>query len=352
MLSGQSTEIPLVFRTLLLACLVLQIGCTRIAANHLVHPSDTLDSIALFGLAGERWTQLENDLFSWQGLTGIDQNSLQCAPLFARKLPAGIYPHRYHFEQTESGFSIVDFQIDPGHLHGARVSPAGSVVLLHGWGIDSSMMLGHGLLLAEAGFDVYFLDLPGHGRSPGDGFSWGYREPMDVLCAMTWLQERMPSSRPLILYGQSTGAMIALGAANLGAPVDGVVALSAPADVVAAWEWAYRNAAPGWLRTLVPIRNWTRVEAQVNRLSGGPLSQDELQHMLQEIRVPILYLHGQTDRHVPHEHSLWLHENSMNSELHLIPDRSHVGIVADRDGTLMPVLEWLNHFEPPSPAHH
>ena len=72
--------------------------------------------------------------------------------------------------------------------------------------------------LAEAGFDVFALDMRGYGATPRDATAWltPDRAVADVLGAVAWLQQRMPANQrmPVYLFGLSRGAMIAAMAAQ------------------------------------------------------------------------------------------------------------------------------------------
>jgi alpha-beta hydrolase superfamily lysophospholipase len=67
--------------------------------------------------------------------------------------------------------------------------------------------------LADAGFDVFALDMRGYGATPRDGTGWltPNRAVADVEAVLAWMQERMPPAQrlPTYLFGLSRGAMIA-----------------------------------------------------------------------------------------------------------------------------------------------
>jgi len=72
--------------------------------------------------------------------------------------------------------------------------------------------------LADAGFDVFALDMRGYGATARDQTSWltPDRAIADVLGVTAWLQQRMPPGQrlPVYLFGLSRGAMIAAMAAQ------------------------------------------------------------------------------------------------------------------------------------------
>lgn len=67
--------------------------------------------------------------------------------------------------------------------------------------------------LADAGFDVFALDMRGYGATPRDGTGWltPDRAVADTSGVLGWMQQRMPAAQrlPVYLFGLSRGAMVA-----------------------------------------------------------------------------------------------------------------------------------------------
>jgi uncharacterized protein len=112
------------------------------------------------------------------------------------------------------------------YLPGPAPSP-GAVLLLHGFAANrrkpAYARLADGLARR---LSVLALDLRGHGGSGGSS-TFGDREAEDALAGIGWL--RRYGHRKVVLVGMSMGGTAALHATWLGAEVDGVVAISAPA---------------------------------------------------------------------------------------------------------------------------
>ena len=106
--------------------------------------------------------------------------------------------------------------------------------------------------------------------------------------------------RSVVLAGHSMGGSTGILAAVEGAPVQGLVSISAPADL---WEvWAYYfdlKGLPGkWIvRVLNPF--W-RIRA------GVPFKTLDPESRVRELAVPFLILHGSLDESVPAKHALAL----------------------------------------------
>jgi alpha-beta hydrolase superfamily lysophospholipase len=84
--------------------------------------------------------------------------------------------------------------------------------------------------LAEAGFDVFALDMRGYGSTPRDASGWltPDRAIADVHGVVAWMQQRAPAAQrlPVYLFGLSRGAMIAaMAAQQKPEPLGGIVLL-------------------------------------------------------------------------------------------------------------------------------
>jgi len=118
----------------------------------------------------------------------------------------------------------------------APVESRAAVLLVHGfgqnryaWHLPSRSLANH---LARAGFDVYNLDLRGHGRSRalGGRRSRGVFDYVDEdLPVAVEEVRRHAGGRPIFLVGHSLGGLISYAAAPaLGEPVAGIVTIGAP----------------------------------------------------------------------------------------------------------------------------
>jgi len=121
--------------------------------------------------------------------------------------------------------------------------PWARVLIVHGIGEHSGRYDRTGRLMAEAGLYVQAFDLRGHGLSGGRRVyvsRWDdYLDDLEVRLASL----REPDE-PLVLFGHSMGALIALTYVCSGRPAPDLLVLSAP---------PLEATVPGWQRALAPI---------------------------------------------------------------------------------------------------
>jgi pimeloyl-ACP methyl ester carboxylesterase len=180
---------------------------------------------------------------------------------------------------------------------------------------------------------VWSIDLRGHGSSGGE-CTLGNREAIDVAAAVK--QIRTETDLPVILAGFSMGAGASVRAAALYEPVDGVVAISGPA------EWGGWRG-PGARRTSLIWRT-PGGRRLMRMLSGVRIAKPDLRTespadaARQLSSTPLLVVHGEADAFFPPEESrelfraanepkqLWLVEDGGHAEaLFMVPGESVVG---------------------------
>lgn len=95
------------------------------------------------------------------------------------------------------GHSVAAWWVDKG-----EGSPV--VLLLHAVRADRSTMISRAQLLMKHGFSVLLIDLQGHGETPGEAITLGYRESADVVAAREWIRRTAPG-RKIGVVGCSLG---------------------------------------------------------------------------------------------------------------------------------------------------
>ena len=179
-------------------------------------------------------------------------------------------------------------------LPGFDNQPAPAVVVLHGWGSNTEMMLPLARPVQAAGFTVLLIDARNHGSSDGDTFSSMPRFAEDLDAAIDWLKtqpEVLP--RLIAVIGHSVGAAAALLSASRRHDLSCVISLAAfahPSDMMRRWLAA--KGVPyfplGWY-----------VLHYVQHVIGHRFDAIAPLNTLPQITCPVLLVHGADDSTVP-----------------------------------------------------
>jgi uncharacterized protein len=234
------------------------------------------------------------------------------------------------FERTvpELGVPHEDFLIrSGGHqlgawlLQPAQARPFDPLILLaHGWGANYGTVLRLAEPLVRAGHDVLLFDVRGHGRNEPIPYVTVKHFRDDVIAATRYAASRFPDRR-LVLIGHSMGGAAGVLAAAEGAPIDGLVLIAAPADVIRVTaEFLTDKGMPGSLLVnLLRPFFWRRV--------GGTFLPLTPSRRIRELDIPILLIQPENDTRVERAHARHLAE-AAGLEIQLIRDREHTDVLS------------------------
>ncbi len=233
------------------------------------------------------------------------------------------------FERTvpELGLPHEDLVIPSGDhdlaawlLRSGDAQPYEPVVLLaHGWGANYSVVLRLAEPLARRGHDVLLFDVRGHGRSEPVPFVTVRHFRDDLLAVSRWAARRFPD-RQLVLVGHSLGGAAGVLAAADGAPVDGLVLIAAPADVVRVTaEFLIDHGLPGnLLMTVLRPFLWRR--------SGGGFRRLQPERRIHEVDLPLLIIQPEHDARVIRPHAERL-AAAAGQPFHLVEGHEHTDVL-------------------------
>lgn len=221
---------------------------------------------------------------------------------------------------------------------------APAVVVLHGWGANSSLMLPLARPLHTAGFHALFLDARNHGRSEHDDFSSMPRFAEDLEVALEWLRVRDDVTQ-IGVIGHSVGAGAALLAASRN-PI--------PKAVVSASSFAHPGrlmATQGPLsRAPSPIK--TGILRTIERTIGHPFDDIAPESTAGRVTAPVLLVHGDADSVVPVDDVRKLAAANPAAEVLIVPGADHASLEAfiDYVDRIIGFLaRHLSDDEPPPP---
>jgi hypothetical protein len=231
-----------------------------------------------------------------------------------------------------SGFNLGATLTRPRAAAGTRL-PA--VILLPGSGVGDRDGVAFGVptlgqlagALADAGFLAVRFDKRGFGQSGGRAESATLGDfADDALSVMKWLAARRDiDPKRIAVAGHSEGAWVALLAASREKRIAAVVAIAAPSVTGAELVLEQQRHALDMLKVtpaerqekidlqkkiqaaVTTGRGWEGIPPEVRRQADTPWFQSLLTFnpatVVEDVRQPILFIHGQLDKQVPVAHA-------------------------------------------------
>ena len=152
------------------------------------------------------------------------------------------------------------------------------------------------------GFNVFAFDLRGRGESAGRRDHLGTTERLDVQAALAYLQRRA-GQVPIVLHGFGFGASLAIEATPRVSQIAGIIADSPVASV----RDLLRHQHPHLPDHLFKSSSWF-----ARRLFGAEVDSLAPIDVVDEVEVPIMFIHAEDDEEVPASHTLNLAAASLN----------------------------------------
>lgn len=189
------------------------------------------------------------------------------------------------------------------------------VILVHGWGVNSSHLLFMVPRLLEQGLNAVVFDARCHGLSDDDGFASLPRFAEDTEAVIEALGQR--GHQDIILLGHSVGAGAVLLAASRNPGLRAVISLSAFSHPEAMMN--------GWLAER-GIRRWpwgVIINRGVEWFIGHRFNDIAPQTTVARITVPLLLVHGEQDDVVPLSDLQRLADANPGASLMVLPGVGH-----------------------------
>jgi pimeloyl-ACP methyl ester carboxylesterase len=261
------------------------------------------------------------------------------APGWAERRAARIFltPHRRRRARElgpDPRNSAVTVEVDGLRLAGWSWGEGPTILLLHGWSGCAADLEPLALAVAEAGFRVVLLDIPGHGWSPGRETS-----------LIQWVRAVSAAERAFgpfhALIGHSLGGAAVVLALAEGIDARAAVLLAPPTnpgyflDRVRHFLGLPRAMAAGMTRRVVE-----RV--------GRPIEEIDAVRAARSLTVPGLILHDPRDAEVPWAHGRAIAAAWRTSRLIAREEVGHFRILGDPE-TILSVIDFLRESRQPSP---
>jgi pimeloyl-ACP methyl ester carboxylesterase len=214
----------------------------------------------------------------------------------------------------------------------ANGSPRGTVVYLHGVADNRASASGVIERLTARGFDVIAYDSRAHGGSDGDVCTYGYFEKHDLARVLDRIE-----TKPIVLFGTSLGAAVAIQAAAIDRRVDAVIAAETFSDL----RTVAVERAPRVLTRAMIEKAFAAAERQ------GHFDVDAVSPVraAADVTVPVLLVHGARDVDTRPEHSERVFAALAGPKrLIIVPGAAHNGSLTA--GAWPEIEEWLASIKP------
>jgi pimeloyl-ACP methyl ester carboxylesterase len=283
--------------------------------------------------------------FSPKMLTNFAKQYVEVGPPAAELCYRIVEPADYHLTVSSTNWLKDDrkeFEFDfhadvPGPTNSWTASPRGTVLLLHGYGLAQFSMAPWALRLAEDGWRCVLVDLRGHGKSTGERIYYGTRETRDLSQLLDRLAEGNQLKEPVVAFGESYGASLALRWKTAEPRVRTVVAITPYAGLSNAVLNLCHEYA-GWMPK-------TFIRAGLKKLPSVleiPAAELDTTAVLARQPVAALFVAAAEDKITPVADVEQLRALAASgSELVVVPDATHEAVTYFFADLVPPVLAWL-----------
>ncbi|MEM7765744.1 MAG: alpha/beta fold hydrolase [Pseudomonadota bacterium] len=314
---------------------LLLTGCASIVADKMVEPPKYVSEMLV-----EPMLSTLNDPVPY--LVNHRFEEIPSLGTVTEMLPTRIQ-WQFTVDEVEQSISVTagaDPNVEHTSLPERRANGRGTVIVLHGHSMNRQLIFLWGAMMADAGFSVLSLDLPGHGDSPLPLTHFGLKAS-EQLNALRPLLSQQSLPPPYILVGVSLGATAAIRAAMDDPEWHAVIAFEPFDDLRGVLDAGVENtSAP--IRWMMHRGTRDRVMQKIASRLDVDLSELQLRPT-HEYPVPTLVLHSQYDDVVPLAQSqriaavspaitLWQYRDGGGHETFPTPLWRHC----------RPVMGWLN----------
>lgn len=224
---------------------------------------------------------------------------------------------------TDYGLSYTDISVktsDNLNLAGWQIpsdNAKGAVIMAHGTSANKGKYLKAATYFHNGGYDVYMVDLRGHGDSDEEKITYGLNEKKDIQAVINYIKSH--KKEKIALYGHSMGAAVVMMSAAANPDIDVIIFDSG--FLSAEKILAYRMSL---LPTFIVNPLGKIAKAYAKMFYGINLEDVAPVKALKQVNVPILFIVSEKDRNIPPENGKILYSLAQqDKELFVIKDFGH-----------------------------
>ncbi|MBR2518953.1 MAG: alpha/beta hydrolase [Selenomonadaceae bacterium] len=185
-------------------------------------------------------------------------------------------------------------------LHAKKFSPAENTnrwaILIHGYGRDGTFAYDYAEEYLKRGWNVLVPDLRAAGQSEGEFITMGALESRDIFDWSKKISDANPDAK-IILHGVSMGAATTLLAAAL--EPKNLVAIVEDCGYTSAYEMFTAQVKKLFSLPEYPVMPCANLVCKLK--TGVKISDAAPINVVDKIKVPVLFIHGDADKLVPFE---------------------------------------------------
>lgn len=243
---------------------------------------------------------------------------------------------------TTDGFKI------HGSFSFSKTPQKGTLILVHGIRGNRSYFEEVIHLLNSNGYNIYCLDLRGHGQSEGEYCTFGVKEKNDIKEAIDHLQATYSINDHIGIWGQSLGGSVALQTMA----IDSKIKFGIIESTFSSYKTVIREYFKRILKIDLPfIANYLAKRAAT--IANFTIEEAETSEICKQINQPIFMAHGNADIHIPISHGRLNFDliSSTDKTFRVVDKAEHAGLWYTGGRTyLNEVLDFIKRQETKTPS--
>ena len=180
------------------------------------------------------------------------------------------------------------------------------VIIVHGYGANGRMMYYAARKFYNKGYNLLIPDLRGHGISGANYIGMGWHDRLDIKF---WINEILKKDKDaeIILYGVSMGASAVLMASGEVLPKN-VKCIISDCAFTSAYDVFKHQFSKIWFLPAFPLLDILSFISKIK--NNYSLKEASALNQVKKCKIPIFFIHGDSDDFVPTEMAFELYKNS------------------------------------------